>query len=48
MEQATEQFFNIPKDENWYQDNGEEWNENDWDENSIIHIIPAEKKMSVQ
>jgi hypothetical protein len=32
------------KDNGWIQDNGEIWSEDGWDENSIIHIIPAEEE----
>ena len=40
------QLIKITKTDNnnWEQDNGEPWNEEDWDEKSIIHIIPAEEE----
>jgi len=35
------------KDNNWIQDNGEIWSENNWDENSVINIIPSEETKTI-
>ena len=42
-------LIKITKDDNshWQQDNNEAWAEENWDENSIIHIIPAEEEKKI-